>query len=110
MLVGAALGIAATYRLGVNPADEFGDDNATRGGFAGIGEACIGFVRRHPVVSCAAIAVVSIFPAMSHAETTLAGALPWGLIQAGTVVLGFVVLGPALGLRPAHETTESATS
>jgi hypothetical protein len=41
---------------------------------------------------------------MTHAETTFTGALPWGLIQAATVVLAFLILGPALGLRRARTT------
>jgi len=35
-------------------------------------------------------------------ETTCTGALPWGIIQAATVVVAFILLGPALGLRRAH--------
>ena len=42
---------------------------------------------------------LSAVPAMSHAETTLSGAVPWGVAQAAGVVLGFVLLGPSLGLR-----------
>ena len=106
MLIGAGIGIAATYRLRVNPSDEYGDDTETVDGLFGLGERCIGLVRRHPVVSCTTIAALSIFPAMSHAETTLPGALPWGLIQAATVVLGFVVLGPTLRLRSSDEMTD----
>ena len=99
MLIGAVLGVTATYRLRVNPADDYEDGTETVDGLFGLGERCIGLVRRHPVVSCTTIAALSIFPAMSHAETTLSGALPWGLIQSATVVVGFVVLGPALRLR-----------
>ena len=36
---------------------------------------------------------------MSHAETTVTGALPWGIAQAVAVIGGFVLLGPALDLR-----------
>jgi hypothetical protein len=39
---------------------------------------------------------------MSHAETTFTGALPWGVVQAGAVLFGFFLLGPALGLREPH--------
>ena len=63
------------------------------------GERAIGVVRRHPVASCAVAAALTAIPAMSHAETTLSGATPWGLLQGASVVLGFIVLGPTLGLR-----------
>jgi hypothetical protein len=109
MLIGAALGIVAALRLRVNPSDDSPDDNAIAVGFFGCGEQCIGFVRRHPVVSCTTIAALSIFPAMAHAETTFAGALPWGLIQAATVVVAFAILGRPLELRASGETTALGT-
>ena len=90
----------------MNPSDEYGDDTENGAGLLGFGERCIGLVRRHPIVSCTTIAAFSIFPAMSHAETTLPGSLSWGLIQAATVVLGFVVLGPTLRLRSSDEMTD----
>jgi hypothetical protein len=43
--------------------------------------------------------VVATTAAMVHAETTALDALPWGAAQAIAVVLGFVLLGPTLGLR-----------
>lgn len=101
MVCSAGIAIAATLRLQVNPTDADGDapvETGRRLGF-GSGELVIGFVRRHPVASCSAVAALSVVPAMSHAETTVAGALPWGLMQAAAVVLGFIVLGPSLGLR-----------
>jgi hypothetical protein len=64
-----------------------------------LGERCIALVRRHPVASCTAVAALSAWPAMAHAETTFTGALPWGVTQAATVIVAFVVLGPALELR-----------
>jgi hypothetical protein len=106
MVVGAGIAIAATYRLQVNPSDECEDETATVGGLFAVGERCIGLVRRHPVVSCITIAGIAVVPAMSHAETTLSGALPWGLVQASTVVLGFVILGPSLQLRASDEMTD----
>jgi hypothetical protein len=110
MLIGAALGVTATYRLRVNPADDYEAGTETVDGLFGLGERCIGLVGRHPVVSCTTIAVLSMFPAMSHAETTLRGALPWGLIQSATVVLGFVVLGPTLRLRGSDKMTHLGTN
>jgi hypothetical protein len=99
MVCSAGVAIAATVRLQVNPtdADASAPDETT--GLSGIGELVIEHVRRHPVASCAAFAALSVVPAMTHAETTVAGALPWGVMQAAAVVLGFIVLGPSLGLR-----------
>ncbi len=99
MVCSAGIAIALTLGLQVNPADVEGNAPDESSGLFGIGERVIGCVRRHPVGSCTIVAALSMVPAMSHAETTIAGALPWGLLQAATVVLGFIVLGPQLGLR-----------
>jgi hypothetical protein len=109
MLVGAGIGIAGTSRLRVNPSDEYRDATETDDGLFGLGERGIGVVRRHPIMAFATIAALSAFPAMSHAETTLSGALPWGLIQAATVVIGFAVLGPTLRLRSANHPANIGT-
>lgn len=37
--------------------------------------------------------------AMMHAETTVSGALPWGVAQGAAVVGGYLLLGPTLELR-----------
>jgi hypothetical protein len=99
MVCSAVTAIAAAHRLQVNPSDDADDGPDDTSRFLGVGERVIEFVREHPVVSCAGAAALSVWPAMSHAETTLAGAVPWGIAQAATIVLGFIVLGPALGLR-----------
>lgn len=36
---------------------------------------------------------------MMHAETTVSGALPWGVAQGAAVVGGYLLLGPTLELR-----------
>jgi len=111
MVCAAGVASATTHRLPVNASDhaaDAGSSNEAASGnddgnaLLGLGERAIGVVRLHPVVSCATVAALSVWPAMSHAETTVPGALPWGLTQAATVVLGFIVLGPALGLRRSH--------
>jgi hypothetical protein len=99
MLCAAGIAIATMNRLAVNPFDNASDGSADPRPLFGLGERAIGFVRRHPLVSCTVVAGLSAPPAMSHAETTVAGALPYGVIQAATVVMGFILLGPALGLR-----------
>jgi uncharacterized membrane protein len=99
MALSAGSAIVAALRLRVNPMDVDGDAPDDTTGLFGIGELVIGCVRRYPVASCAAAAALSVVPAMSHAETTVAGALPWGAVQAVAVVFGFVVLGPSLELR-----------
>ena len=98
MIGGAGAAIVATYRLRVNPSDDLSDAYVDTNVVLGLGENLIGFVRNHPAASCLTAAALSAWPAMAHAETTFTGALPWGLIQAATVVLAFAVLGPELGL------------
>ena len=68
-------------------------------GWLAMGERLIAWVGRHPVVSCGLVSVASGMGAMRHAETTMIGALPWGIAQAVAVVAGYVALGPALELR-----------
>lgn len=102
MIGAAAAAIATTCRLRVNPSDDATDAQLDPGGLFGLTERFIELVRHRPVVSCTAAAALSAWPAMAHAETTFTGALPWGVIQAATVIAAFVVLGPALGLRHPH--------
>jgi hypothetical protein len=102
MIGAAAVAIATTQRLRMNASDAVIGAHPNTDGMFGLAEQAIGLVRRHPVVSCVTVAALSAWPAMAHAETTFTGALPWGVSQAATVVLAFVVLGPALGLRRPH--------
>jgi hypothetical protein len=99
MMSGAVGAIVTTRRLRMNVSDNVTGAQPDPGTLFGLAERSIEVVRRHPVVSCTAVAALSAWPAMAHAETTFTGALPWGVIQAATVVLAFVVLGPAPGLR-----------
>ncbi len=99
MLAGAALGIAAIRQLRVNPSDGAAGPDVERSGLLNVGERCIAVVISHPVVSGGVVAALSVWPAMARAETTVAGALPWGAAQAAAVIAAFVVLGPVLELR-----------
>ncbi len=99
MIAAATLAITMTYRLRVNPSDHAADASVDPSGIFAIGERFVTGVRRHPVLSCTAFAALAAWPAMAHAETTFTGALPWGITEAATVIIAFVVLGPVLGLR-----------
>ncbi len=99
---GAAMVIA--WRLRINPFDDSGDARDDTNSVFGLGERALGLVRVHPVTSCLAVAALSGWAAMVHAETTFTGALPWGLTQVATVVLAFAALGPTLGLRTPRST------
>lgn len=99
MLGAATLAITWTRHLRFNPSDNSVAVYSDPPGIVAVGERAIAVVRRHPVVSCTVIAALSVWPAMAHAETTFTGALPWGIAQAAAVIIAFIVLGPALGLR-----------
>ena len=100
MLASAGSAAVVVHRLPVNLQDDAPAQGGRADGALLLAERSIEIVRRHPAPSCLALATLSALPAMSHAETTLSGAIPWGLAQAGSVVVGFIVLGPLLGLRP----------
>ena len=107
MLLSAGLAVVVVHRLPMNLQDESPSPSEGSAGTLVLAERSIDVVRRHPVLACAVVAGLSAVPAMSHAETTLSGAVPWGVAQAASVVLGFVLLGPLLGLRAhrLHPTT-----
>jgi hypothetical protein len=100
MIVSAATAFMALGHIQINAADKGPGAEVEANGPFGLGERAIALVRRHPVISCLGVVIVSSASAMMHAETTVSGALPWGAIQALAVVLGFAILGPTLGLRP----------
>jgi hypothetical protein len=102
VVAAASVGIAATRRLRVNASDSPAGADAEPAGVFNIGERCIALVTLHPVESCTAVAALSIWPAMAHAETTFTAALPWGIAQAAAVIIAFMVLGPVLELRHPH--------
>ena len=106
LAIGTAIMVASTIaaagllsRLRVNSDDEAASSATLNVGLLGLGEHVIGIIRDRPLVSCAFVAIVASFWAMVHAEATFSGALPWGIVQAAAVVIGFVLLGPTLGLR-----------
>ncbi|MDP9240920.1 MAG: hypothetical protein M3O55_09830 [Actinomycetota bacterium] len=99
MLVSASIATVVVRRLPMNLQDDAPSQGERADGALVLAERSIGIVRQHPVLSCLVFAALSALPAMSHAEATLSGAVPWGLAQAASVVLGFIALGPLLGLR-----------
>jgi hypothetical protein len=99
MLASAGVAIMRVRRLPMNLQDDAPPQVERSDGVLLLAERSIGIVRHHPVLSCLVFAGMSAVPATSHAETALSGALPWGLAQAVSVVLGFITLGPLLGLR-----------
>ena len=99
MLVSAAAGFVGVFRLSMNLQDEPASARERSGGRLGLAERSLDVVRRHPIPSCLVFAGLTAVPAITHAETTLRGAVPWGLAQAASVVVGFVLLGPLLELR-----------
>ncbi len=99
MLGVATIAAVAATKLGVNPSDEATDAQTCGGGVLALGERAVDIVRRHQVTACSALAALAALAAMSHAETSIAAAIPWGVLQAAAVVFAFVLLGPSLGLR-----------
>jgi len=111
IMIGAAtLALTVTHRLRVNPEANARDAEMEIRHLFGLGERGIAVVRRHPIVSGTAVALLSVWPAMAHAEGTFVGAIPWGVTQAATVVVAFVVLGPRLGLRGPRASTVASRS
>jgi len=70
----------------------------------GLGERVIDVINAKPAIAAAIVASAAALAAMTHAETSPMAATPWGLLEAGAVVVGLLVLGPPLGLRgrPRH--------
>jgi hypothetical protein len=69
------------------------------GSTLGAAERALNWLSRWPRTWCATVAILAALTAMPHAETTASGELAWGAIQGAAVVVGFIFLGPALGLR-----------
>ncbi len=99
MIGGAFAAAVMIARLEVNRSDDVPEPTPTPAPLLGLGEQAIAVIRRHPATSCAVAAVAAGVSAMMHAETTVVGALPWGVSEAAGVVLCYLVLGPVLGLR-----------
>lgn len=74
----------------------------------GAAERAVRWINHHPRSTCAAAAILTGLAAMSHAETTALGALPWGATQAAAVIAGFVLVGPTLELREAKSAHRAA--
>jgi hypothetical protein len=102
MVGGAVVAHLVRRRLRANLTDEASGAAAVAGSgpaVLGLGEHALTVVRRHGALACSLVAAVAAAGAMAHAETTFRTALPWGAAQAAAVAVGFVVLGPQLGLR-----------
>ena len=99
MVAAPIVGGVLTTRLRVNASDDAPADEPISSGVFGFGERAIAVVRQHPLPACALATLGASASAMSRAETTVSGALPWGIAQAITVVACFVLLGPTLHLR-----------
>lgn len=91
-----------TQRSKVNPFAESEVTDAAPNTLLGAGEAGLDLVREHPVAACSVFAVLAGWAAMSHAETTVVGSLPWVVTEVAAVVVLFATLGPTLGLRARH--------
>jgi hypothetical protein len=102
MVLAAAAGVVATSRLSVN-ADDVDSHTARHTPRAlTLGDHAIAHLCRHPVVACAAATSAATFWAMRGSETIFPASLWWGISEAVTVIVAFVVLGPSLELRPAQ--------
>ena len=100
MVFGALAAVSFAARHRAELADAVGSPiPAPSGLIAGSGERVIDLAQAYPVVTCVVTAGLAAASAMSYAETTVLGAVPWGLGEAAAVVAGFVLLGPSLGLR-----------
>jgi hypothetical protein len=100
IVVGALVAVTFAVRHRAEPADGQGSAIPVPSGvIAGSGERVVELARAYPVITCIVTACVAAASAMSRAETTVLGALPWGLGEAAAVVAAFALLGPSLGLR-----------
>lgn len=101
MNAGSIGGLAALTKLRINSsfvAQESYSIHSPK--ILSIGEGAIGAIKRHPTTPLLFIAILSGLSGMNKAETsTLQQALPWGAAEVLATVLGFLLLGPYLGLR-----------
>ena len=101
MFIVASVGLLNVLRLKVNPADEDAEASTTPAHVVfTLGDIVIKVVRRYPIPSCVFITSIATAWTMTHAETkTFTGSWPWGIAEAVSVIAGFLLLGPTLGLR-----------
>jgi len=97
--IAAALALLGRRVAPLDDSSSAGDGDVVRHPWSARLEQAIVVVTRWPRLSCAAIALAGAGVVMSHAETSVTAALPWGAVEAAAVILGFVVLGPVLELR-----------
>jgi hypothetical protein len=101
MFIAAGVGLLTALRLKVNPTYEDVEVSTTPSNIVfTLGDSAIKVVSRYPILSCIFITSVATAWIMTHAETPrFAGALPWGIAEAVSVITGFLLLGPTLELR-----------
>jgi hypothetical protein len=90
--------LITTHRTRVNPSEDASVAHWAPARIFCAGEYTLDLVRDHPVAACTVVALVAGWTAMSHAETSIAGSLPWGITEIIAVVGSFATLRPALGL------------
>jgi hypothetical protein len=101
MFLAAGGGLLSSIKLRVNPSFENLEVNSIQPHLLfTLGESALNVIRRYPVRSVAVATIVATAWVMFHAEnSSLVGALPWGIAEAVFVLCGFFFLGPALELR-----------
>lgn len=99
MLIGATVAAIFGLRRMSIVAGATGHQRVTDRTVLTLGERLFEWTSGHPVLSCAFVAAAAGATAMMHAETTVSGALPWGVAQGAAVVGGYLLLGPTLELR-----------
>ena len=101
MFIAAGVGLFNVLRLRVNSAYEDVEASVSPAHIVfTFGDSTIKVVRRFPAPSCLIATSFATAWIMTHAETpTFTGALPWGIAEAVSVLAGFLLLGPTLGLR-----------
>ena len=101
MFVAASVGLLNALRLKVNPDFEDAETSVVPAYIVfSLGDSVLEVVRRFPILSCLFVTSIATAWTMRHTEaTTFTGSLPWGIAEAASVVVGFLLLGPTLELR-----------
>ena len=101
MIAGSIAGLASVTKLRINSSNVIQEDYSIHSpGILSLGERVISVIKRHPIVPLLFVAILSGLSGMNKAETsTLQQALPWGAAEVMATVLGYLLIGPYLGLR-----------
>lgn len=108
LIAAAALAITMATMLRRRSAEAEGPTARRSAGALGVPERVIAFVQRYPWFAAVPAALLGSAIAMVHAETSFAGAVPWGAAEAAAVFGGLWLLGPSLDLRPSRNEQLSA--